>query len=84
MFDKVVKFFNVELLEVEGIYDMFDKILLVICKYSEDLWEDEYYFCWNWIEFCDDEDFYEVILYVFDDGGEYVCSVNGNIECGEW
>ena len=84
MLDKVAKPFNVELPEVDGLYDALDKVLPAIRKHSEDLREEEFFLRRNWIELRDEEDFHEVILHVFDDGGEYVRSTNGNIECGEW
>ncbi|MEZ4987999.1 MAG: hypothetical protein R2795_23715 [Saprospiraceae bacterium] len=84
MLDKVAKPFNVELPEAEGLDDMIGKILPAIRPHSEDLREQEFYLKRNWIEIRDDEDFHEVILHVFDEDGEYVRVVDGNIECGEW
>ncbi|PTM08220.1 MAG: hypothetical protein DA408_20970 [Bacteroidetes bacterium] len=84
MLDKVAKPFNVELPEADGLDDTLNKILPAIRKHSEDLREEDFFLKKNWIEIRDDEDFHETILHIFDEGGEYVCSTDGNIECGEW
>ena len=84
MLDKVAKPFNVELPESEGLDDLLTKVLPAIRQHSEDLREMEYYLGKNWIELRDDEDYHDVKLHIFEAEGEYVCSTDGNIECGEW
>lgn len=84
MLDKVAKPFNVELPEAEGLDDLLGKVLPAIRQHSEDLREQEYYLNRNWVELRDDEDFHEVILHIFGEGGDYTCVTDGNIDCGEW
>ncbi len=84
MLDKVAKPFNVELPESEGLDDLLNKVLPAIRQHSEDFREVEYYLGKNWIEIRDDEDYHEVVLHLFEPEGEYICSTDGNIECGEW
>lgn len=84
MLDKVAKPFNVELPEAEGLDDLLNKVLPAIRQHSEDLREMEYYVGRNWIEIRDDEDFHEVIMHIFGEGGDYTCVTDGNIDCGEW
>lgn len=84
MLDKVAKPFNVELPESEGLDDLLDKVLPAIRQHSQDLSEMDYYLGRNWMELRDDEDFHEMVLHLFEPEGEYVCSTDGDIECGEW
>jgi hypothetical protein len=84
MLDKIAKPFNVELPEAAGLDELLGKVLPVVRKYSEDLRETEYYLDKHWIEVRDEEDFHEVILHIFGEGGEYIRSVDGEINSGDW
>ncbi len=56
-------------------------------KYSEDLRETEYYVSPGgkpWMEISDDPNFQESILHFFNEGGEYLLSVEGNVTKGKW
>lgn len=59
-------------------------ILKVVRPLSEDLREQEFYLDRPWLEFRDDEAFHDAILHFFNEEGEYLRSVNGDVEEGSW
>ena len=84
MLDKIAKPFNVDLPEAAGLDELLGKVLPSIRKYSEDLRETHYYLDTHWIEVRDEEDFHDVVMHIFSDGGEYVRSTDGDLESGDW
>ncbi len=64
--------------------DLLNKVIPVVRQHSEDLWEEEYYLRKHWIEVRDDEEFHRIVMHIFNPDGEYLCSTDGDIECGEW
>ncbi|MBV6654801.1 MAG: hypothetical protein KI786_13635 [Mameliella sp.] len=64
--------------------DSLRAILKVVRPLSEDLREEQFYLNKPWLEFRDDENFHDAILHFFNDEGEYLQSVNGDVEVGEW
>lgn len=52
--------------------------------FSEDLCEEKFYLNKFWLEFRDDENFYDVIFYFFNEENEYLRFINGDVEAGEW
>ncbi len=61
--------------------------LMDLHKYSEDLRETEYYVSPGgkpWMEITDDPNVQESILHFFNEGGEYLLSVEGNVTKGKW
>jgi hypothetical protein len=64
--------------------DHLDFILPKVMPYGEDLYEMEYWLTKRWKEVRDDEGFHEAILHIFNPGGEYILSLDGNIMKGNW
>lgn len=64
----------------EGVW----RILPKVKPYSEDLYEMEYFLAKRWLEIRDDEHFHESVLHIFNEGGEYLVSIDGNIQKGAW
>lgn len=61
-----------------------DKIIPVVRPWSEDLREQQFYVGRHWIEVRDDEKFHELVLHIFNEGDEYLKSIDGDIEAGSW
>ena len=68
-----------------GTFDQYlDFILPKIIPYGEDLREKNFWQKKRWQEVRDDEGFHEALLHVFNEGGEYLLIVDGNIVKGSW
>jgi hypothetical protein len=68
-----------------GTFDQhLDFILPKIVQYSEDIREGEHWLGKRWREVRDDEGFHEVLLHIFNPGGEYLISIDGNLMKGSW
>ncbi len=61
-----------------------DFILPKVIPYGEDLREGEFWLGKRWKEVRDDEGFHEAILHIFNAGGEYLLSLDGNVLKGTW
>lgn len=61
-----------------------DFILPKVIPYGEDLREENFWLGKRWKEVRDAEGFHEAILHIFNAGGEYLLSVDGNIAKGTW
>src|SRR5690349_11196175 len=61
-----------------------DFILPKVVAYGEDLREGPFWLAKRWKEVRDDEGFHESILHIFNPGGEYLLSLDGNILKGSW
>lgn len=61
-----------------------DMIIPLVQPWGEDLYEEEYYLGTRWLEVRDDDTFHEEILHIFQEGGEYLLSIDGNIHKGNW
>lgn len=59
-------------------------ILPKIAPYGEDLREENFWLSKRWKEVRDDEGFHESILHIFNNGGEYLLSLDGNVVKGSW
>jgi hypothetical protein len=59
-------------------------ILPKITPYSEDLREEKFWLSKRWKEVRDDEGFHESILHIFNNGSEYLLSLDGNLVKGSW
>jgi len=65
--------------------DFLDDLIPNIRHWSEDLAEREYYTGdYPWREVRDDEYFEESVLYFFKDENEFLFSINGNVQNGQW
>lgn len=85
--EKITGEFEIELPAQQKLDDYLDLILPQIRQYSEDLREMENYVMAGgkpWQEIRDDVSFQEVVLHFFNDGGEYLQSVDGNVSKGRW
>ncbi len=85
---KLLERFNREmelnLPERDNMDDYLDTILPKIRPWGEDLYEGNNYLYKRWLEIRDDEAFHESVLHIFNDGGEYMLSIDGNIQKGVW
>lgn len=61
-----------------------DFILPKVVPYGEDLREEKFWLGKRWKEVRDDEGFHESILHIFNAGGEYLLSLDGNVLKGTW
>lgn len=61
-----------------------DFILPKVIPYGEDLREEQFWIGKRWKEVRDDEGFHEAILHIFNAGGEYLMSLDGNLIKGSW
>lgn len=75
---------SVEMPHNETMDDYLDEILRVARPLSEDLREIRFYINKPWLEFRDDEHFHDAVLHYFNDEGEYLHSVNGDVSQGSW
>ncbi len=65
--------------------DFLDDLIPRIHHWSEDLAEREYYTGdYPWREVRDDDFFEESVLYFFKDENEFLFSINGNVQNGQW
>ena len=68
-------------------YEYLDHIIPLVQPWGEDIDEMEYYSQEGgkpWMEIREDDSFHDTILHFFNEGGEYLKSVNGNIMKGKW
>lgn len=82
--ESVSKSLTVEMPQNETMDGYLDDILSVVRPLGEDLREDHFFLNKPWLEFQDDEDFTDTVLHFFNEGGEYLCSTNGDVEEGSW
>ncbi len=61
-----------------------DFILPKVIPFGEDLSEGGFWLGKRWKEVRDDEGFHEAILHIFNAGGEYLLSLDGNVLKGSW
>jgi hypothetical protein len=61
-----------------------DFILSKVAPHSEDLREVGFWQGKRWREIREDEGFHENLLHIFNSGGEYLLSLDGNIVKGSW
>ncbi len=85
--DKVSRSFSVELPIRETLDQYLDMIIPEVRPWGEDLNEKEHYVSNGgkpWLEFRDDKNFHEAVLHFFNEGGEYLQSIDGNVSRGRW
>ncbi len=83
-FDTVNKELELELPEFERFDDHLDYVLGQVYKWSEDLYEEDFYVAKRWLEVREENNFYESVLHIFNPNGEYMISIDGNIQKGAW
>ncbi|RMG83996.1 MAG: hypothetical protein D6714_08815 [Bacteroidetes bacterium] len=87
LLDEVTRSFSLELPIRETLDDYLSLILPAIRQWGEDLRETEHYSTKGgkaWMEIRDSESFHEAVLHFFNEGGEYLISVDGNVSRGRW
>ena len=84
LLDKINDKFEINLPEFERMDDHLDHTLSLIVKWSEDLYEQEFYVSQRWLEVREENNFYESVLHIFNPNGEYLLSIDGNIQKGGW
>lgn len=82
--DKLFRAFSVELPYRDTMEEYLETILPVIRPWSEDLLEEEFFIGKAWQEIRDNENFHETVLHFFNEGNEYLQSVDGNVHKGLW
>lgn len=85
LFNDISRAFSPELPRDLGTMDQhLDFILPKVIPYGEDLREEQFWLSKRWKEVRDDEGFHEAILHIFNPGGEYLLSLDGNLIKGTW
>jgi len=84
-FNDISRAFSPDLPRDLGTLDQhLDFILPKVIPYGEDLREENFWIGKRWKEVRDDEGFHEAILHIFNTGGEYLMSLDGNLIKGVW
>ncbi len=84
LLDRIAKPFNIQTDGEETLDERIDRLLPEIGKHSEDLDEEDYYVNRHFREVRDDEQWQDVVLYVFEDGGRLRIATNGKMDSGSW
>jgi hypothetical protein len=85
LFDHVSGLLELEMPERETMDQYLDAILPKVRPFSEDVREKAYFVDIRWKEIREGDQFHESVLHIFrPDGGEYMLSVDGNIQKGVW
>jgi len=85
--ENIEETFEINLPVRESLDDYLDTILPSIRPLGEDLREQKFYVMPGgkpWLEIRDDAGFQEMVLHFFNEGGEYLQSVDGNVSKGKW
>ncbi|MEZ5039802.1 MAG: hypothetical protein R2828_07920 [Saprospiraceae bacterium] len=82
--DQIAKSFNTEMPAANSLDEYLDKVIKVVKPWSEDLRETNFYLGKHWIEVRDDENFHSVVMHIFNEEGEYLRVVDGDLSSGEW
>jgi hypothetical protein len=83
-FDRLNREMEMDMPRFEHLDDGMDYVLSKIYQWGEDLYEQEYFLYKRWLEVREEEHFHESVLHIFNDGGEYLVSIDGNIQKGAW
>ncbi|WP_264790745.1 hypothetical protein [Aureispira anguillae] len=75
---------NEELPKFNSLDEGIDFLMGYLHRFSEDLWEHDFYINKRWMEVRDDINFQEAILHVFEDNGQYLRILDGDISTGSW
>ena len=82
--EKIAQQFNAELPHAESMDGYLDKLIPIVRPWGEDLREDNFYLNKPWMELRDEVTFHDAVLHFFNEGGEYLKSVNGDVTSGSW
>lgn len=75
---------NEELPHFNSLDEGIDFLMGYLRRFSEDLSEPEFYLNKRWREVRDDVNFQEAILHIFEDNGQYLRILDGDISTGSW
>lgn len=85
IFDDLARAFSDELpKELGTLDDHLDYVIKHVMPYGEDFNEEKFWVAKRWREIREDATFHESVLHIFNSGGEYLISVDGNIGKGGW
>ncbi len=70
--------------EQDSLADYLNMLLPSMRAWGEDLGEMDFYVGRSWLEVRDHDNFHDTILHVFNEGGEYLRIINGDIGKGGW
>ncbi len=70
--------------ELGNMDEHLDFIIPQVVQYGEDLREEHFWLTKRWKEVRDEDGFHEAILHIFNPGGEYLLSLDGNLIKGSW
>ncbi len=79
--------FEINLPERQTLDEYLDFVLPQVRQFSEDLREMKFYVAPGgkpWMEVRGNPEFQEAVLHFFNEGGEYLISVDGNVSHGKW
>lgn len=76
--------FETPLPEADTLDELLDKIMSRIAPYSKSIREEGFYLEKPWLEVNDSDDFFETVLHFYNEGGEYLKSVDGEVDAGSW
>lgn len=84
LIDRVARTLSVELPYAESMDGYLEQILPLVRPLGEDLFEEEFYVNRPWLEMRDDVHFHQAVLHFFNEEGEYLRSVDGDVTGGSW
>ena len=82
--DIIARALNVEMPHSDSMDGYLNQILPVVRPWGEDLREQNFYMEKAWMEMRDDVNFHEAVLHFFNDEGEYLRSIDGDVKKGSW
>ncbi len=83
-FSKIFSSINEDLPKFQSLDEGVDFLMYYLHRFSEELWEEEFYTDKRWLEVRDDINFQESILHVFEEDGKYLRILDGDIRTGSW
>lgn len=84
MFSKISNTFHQELPKFDSLDKGVDFLMTYLYRFSEDLYDVEFYNEIRWLEIRDDMHFQESILHIFKSNGQYLRILDGDISTGTW
>lgn len=75
---------NEDLPEFKSLDQGIDFLMGYLSRFSEELFEQEFYINKRWMEVRDDVHFQEAVLHVFEENGSYLRILDGDIATGSW
>ncbi len=83
-FSKIFGALNQDLPLFNNLDEGIDFLMNYLYRFSEDLWDTDFYTEIRWLEVRDDVNFQESILHVFKTNGQYLRILDGDISTGAW